>query len=410
MSQAGAVAELKSGSKLLVACALGIATSAIALPYYSIGALTKPIALETGWSRADIQFAIAFSSGIGALTAPITGWMIDRFGVRTVALPGFVGVAVGMLLAASAETLPVFYAGFALAALLGAGTNPVLWSKVVTARFDRARGTALGLALVGTALSAIALPGLITYLIERFGWHIALGLVALLPVAVSLPVAWFWLEGADDHRKTATLPRPVTTGIAVATALRGMRFWVLAASILCGYLAVSGVVTGLVPAFTDRGLSPSQAATLAGAVGIAMIPGRIMVGFLIDRFWAPAVGFVILIIPAAACMILIGSTDAVVLVLCCLALGLAAGAELDLLAFLTARYFGLAHFSKLYALIYAGLATGSALAPALFSLLREKTGDYSFSFTVSAVLFTMAGALLLVLGRYPSRFDDDTSG
>ena len=73
-----AIAELRSGWRILVACALGIAASAIALPYYSIGPLTKPIELETGWSRSDIQFAIAFSSGLGALTAPVTGWMVDR--------------------------------------------------------------------------------------------------------------------------------------------------------------------------------------------------------------------------------------------------------------------------------------------------------------------------------------------
>jgi predicted MFS family arabinose efflux permease len=189
-----------------------------------------------------------------------------------------------------------------------------------------------------------------------------------------------------------------------------LRFAVLALSILCGYLAVSGVLTSLVPAFTDRGLPPARAAMIAGTVGLAMIPGRVLVGILIDRIWAPAVGCVILLIPAVACLVLVGTADTLPLTLCCLALGLAAGAELDLLAFLTARYFGRARFSKLYALLYAGLAVGSATAPAMFSRLREVSGDYSASFLSSAGLFVVAGCILLFLGPYPVIPDPSAEG
>ncbi|MBX9664287.1 MFS transporter [Novosphingobium sp.] len=401
-----AIAELRSDWRILVACALGIAASAIALPYYSIGALTKPIELETGWSRSDIQFAIAFSSGLGALTAPVTGWLVDRYGARKVALPGFAGVALGMMIAALAGSTVVFYLGFALTALLGAGTNPVVWSKVVTSRFDHARGTALGLALVGTALSAILLPLLITVLVQRANWHVALALVAILPLVVSLPIAWFWLPAEPVYRSGA----PVQPAVSIRSAVRSVRFAILAVSILCGYLAVSGVLTSLVPAFTDRGLAPARAAVIAGTVGLAMIPGRVLIGMLIDRYWAPAVGCVILLIPAAACLILVSATDSLSLTLCCLALGLAAGAELDLLAFLTARYFGRARFSKLYALLYAGLAIGSATAPAMFSRLREVSGDYAASFLSSAGLFAVAGCILLLLGPYPSIPDPSAEG
>jgi predicted MFS family arabinose efflux permease len=406
MMTPAAIAELRSGWRIMVACALGIAASAIALPYYSIGALTKPIELETGWSRSDIQFAIAFSSGLGALTAPVTGWMVDRFGVRMVALPGFAGVALGMMLAALAGSPVVFYLGFAMTALLGAGTNPVVWSKVVTSRFDHARGTALGLALVGTALSAILLPVLITVLVQRTNWHVALGVVAMLPLVLSLPAAWLWLPSEPAHQADA----PVERAVSIRSAVRSLRFAVLAISILCGYLAVSGVLTSLVPAFTDRGLPPAQAAVIAGTVGLAMIPGRVLVGVLIDRYWAPAVGCVILLIPAAACLVLVRATGGLPLTLCCLALGLAAGAELDLLAFLTARYFGRARFSKLYALLYAGLAIGSATAPAMFSRLREVSGDYAASFLSSAALFALAGGILLLLGPYPPMSGPNAEG
>src|SRR5207302_1973630 len=111
----------------------------------------------------------------------------------------------------------------------------------------------------------------------------------------------------------------------------------------------------------------AAAAAIASTYAIAMIPGRICVGLLMDRFWAPAVACVVLLLPAAGCLILSHSSSIPLLVLACALLGLAAGAELDVLAFLTARYFGLRHYAKIYALSYVALATGSATAPTIFS-------------------------------------------
>lgn len=400
LHEPGAKDELLRGWRLLIACAIGVGCSAIALPYYAIGALTKPIEAAMGWSRSDIQLAILFSSGIGALTAPVTGWMIDRFGSRIVALPSFLGVAAGLQIAASAQSLAVFYLGFALAAILGAGTNPVLWSRAIAGSFDKARGTALGIALVGTALAALGLPSLVTRLVELGGWRMALHGVGLIPAVVALPLVFLWLRTDRPGRQTASAAEPLP-GLTLRRAIANYRFWVLGASILAGYLAISGILTGLVPALTDRGISPATAAAIAGSVGIAMIPGRVVVGFIIDRVWAPAVACVILTLPALSCIVLAQSTDTTHLLIACAVLGLAAGAELDLLAFLTARYFGLAHFSKIYAMIYAALAAGSALAPGMFSYLREQTGDYDLSFTIAGLLFAIAGLLLPLLGRYP---------
>ena len=166
-------------------------------------------------------------------------------------------------------------------------------------------------------------------------------------------------------------------------------------------MAISGALTNLVPALTDSGISNGEAAAIAGTVGIAMIPGRILSGVLMDRFYAPMVAAMMLVFPAIACLILRGSSDPALLFVACGMLGLAAGAELDVLAFLTARYFGLIEYARIYAFIYAALATGSATAPTLFARIHDATGSYATSFTIAAGLFVVAAVLLLLLGRYP---------
>ena len=411
MSSAAGWQELRGGWTVLVACAVGVGLSAIALPFYSIGPLTRPIETDLGWARADIQLAILFSSGLGALTAPITGWMVDRFGARTVALPSILGVSLGLLIASMATSLATFYVGFAATAILGAGTNPVLWSRVVSGKFEKARGAALGLALVGTALVALLLPSFIVAMEEYGGWRFALRCAAVLPVLIALPIVWLWLH-PDPQRGAGAASAAGLVGATVGEALRNYRFWVLSLSILLGYLAISGSITNLVPALVDRGIEAQAAAAFAGAVGITMIPGRILVGFVVDRLWAPGVALVILLLPAGASMVLSETSDPTMLLVSCALLGLAAGAELDLLAFLTARYFGLAHYSKIYALAYAALATGSAAAPFLFASLYDRTGSYEASFVVAAAFFAIAALLMPILGRYPDlgAHNDDTAG
>jgi MFS family permease len=399
----GAWAELRGGWTLLLACTIGVGCSAIALPFYSIGPLTKPIAAATGWERSEIQFAILFSSGIGALTSPFVGWLIERYGPRTIAIPSLVGVATGLFVASFATTLTQFWAGYALAAILGAGSNPVLWSRVVAGSFDRARGTALGLALVGTAFVAMLLPNLVAWLEPDHGWRFALRAIAAMPVVIALPIVLLLLR----PRPMAPSPRldaEARSGVTVRQALRDYRFWVLTLSILSGYLAISGAGPNLVPAFTDRGIDTHVAAGIASFYAISMIPGRILVGTLMDRIWAPLVACTVLLLPAVACLILRDATSTGMLILACSLLGLAAGAELDVLAFLTARYFGLRHYPKIYALSYVALAAGSATAPTIFSRIQQGTGTYATSFTIAATLFVVAGLLLPFLGRYP-RFE-----
>lgn len=398
------MSELRTGWALLLACTIGVSCSAIALPFYSIGPLTKPIAAATGWERSEIQLAILFSSGIGALMSPIVGWLIERYGSRAVALPSLVGVSIGLYVASYADSLGLFWGGYGLAAILGAGSNPVLWSRVVAGSFDRARGAALGLALVGTAFMAMLLPNMVAFLEPDQGWRVTLRIIAALPLVVAFPIVFILLRPRVAKR-SPELERAAQAGLTVREALRSYRFWALTLSILCAYLAVSGASPNLVPAFTDRGIDTPTAAAIASAFAVSMIPGRILAGMLMDRFWAPAVACSVLVLPAFACLILSASSSVGMLIFACALLGLAAGAELDVLAFLTARYFGLLHYPKIYALSYVALAVGSATAPTIFSAIQQSTGTYAASFHIAAVLFVIAAVLVLLLGRYPSQIE-----
>jgi MFS family permease len=177
---------------------------------------------------------------------------------------------------------------------------------------------------------------------------------------------------------------------------------VLSLSILAVYMAVSGISPNLIAALTDKGFTAGSAATVQGAYGFSIIVGRLVVGYLVDRFWAPGVALVSLSLPVAGCLVLTGSDPTFAsAVFAALLIGFAAGAELDLMAFFAARYFGLRHYAKIYSILYALLAFGSGTAPMLFARVYDVTSSYDISFYIAAAMFLLGAAILPSLGRYP---------
>ena len=117
----------------------------------------------------------------------------------------------------------------------------------------------------------------------------------------------------------------VEEGLTLGEALRGYRFWVLLLSIFLVYVVQSGLVPNLIPALTDAGIPMSEAATAMSSFGAAVIVGRLAIGWLVDRFWAPAAAAAIAL-PVIACLMLLQSLTLSNAILASLLLGFAAGA------------------------------------------------------------------------------------
>jgi predicted MFS family arabinose efflux permease len=203
------------------------------------------------------------------------------------------------------------------------------------------------------------------------------------------------------------MERERRAGLTLADAARGHRFWILLLSILCAYMGFSGIGTNLYPSMIDRGMDEDQASTVQSAFGIAIIVGRVVVGGLVDRFWAPGVAAVALALPVGGALLFTTDPGFALAICGALLIGFAAGAELDLMSFLAARYFGLAHYAKIYSILYAALAVCSGTAPMLFARVHDSTGSYDLGFTAAAVLFALAVGLVLTLGRYPEHEEQD---
>lgn len=394
--------EIRRGWLLIISACSGVVCSSVVLPYYSIGALVIPVTTDLGWTRAEFQAAILFSSGLGALTAPFVGWLCDRFGARALALPGLIGLSIGFFVAASMNgELWMLYLAYGAMALFGAGTIPVTWTRAITTNFFKQRGLALGLTLTGTGICATLVPHYVVWLVEGYGWRVAYVGVALLPLLLAGPLVYFGFKPKEKLHEDDGTPVDVVRSLTLSEAFRSYRFWVLLISIFAAYMAFSGIGTNLMPAMTDAGMTSTEAATVLSAYGGSIVLGRIVVGFLVDRFWAPGVAMLSLCMPVIGCMIFLYMTGFWWAIVAATLIGFAAGAELDLMSFLAARYFGLMHYAKIYSILYMSLAFCSGVAPMLFARIYDMTSSYDIGFYIAAGFFAFGALLVLSLGRYP---------
>lgn len=396
--------EFSRGWKVLLAGIVGVACGASPLPFNTIGFALAPLKEEYGWSFAQTSAGVTIYGVIAALLAPYFGSLADRHGVRKVALLST--LAFGALFAAIGATpasIFAFYALWFLVGLVGIGSTPVTWSRAINMWFYKNRGLALGLLLIGTSLAALVVPKVAVWAIAEWGWRGMYATVALFPLLLALPVAYIWFR----EPRAEEMPAEITaggalTGVSLPEALRDRRFWTIWLSIALVALAYGGAHIHMPEIIKQHGMGAAEGASIMGMIGIALMAGRIITGWLLDRIWAPLVCLPILLIPALACWWLMGTaSDVQTIYLAAFMLGFAAGAESDLIAYLASRYFGMANYGKIYGMLYMPFGFASAVSPVLYGRVRDVTGSYDQMLYTAMFLFAAGAVLLVTLGRYP---------
>jgi MFS family permease len=336
------------------------------------------------------------------LASPLLGVMVDRHGVRRITLISVILMSIGMAMMGLAQSLWQLYAiGFVMS-VLGVGTAPVTWTRVIVDWFSVKRGFALGIALAGTGVVAIFLPLYTTWLVTDFGWRAAFAGLGALPLAFALPLSYFLLYDRTGGTAAVVTKAAVDSRDAeFGEAIRGYRFWVMSVAVFLVGACVAGLVSALVPILTDRGFTPGTAASVASVIGIMVIVGRAGAGYLLDRLWAPGVALVLLSAPIIGCFILASRVSSLpAMILAAATIGLAVGAEFSVLAFMVGKYFGQRRYGIIYACLYAVFKLSAGVGTPMFGYSFDITRSYNFILYFSAGALLVGSTLLLTLGPY----------
>jgi MFS family permease len=362
---------------------IGVAFGPTGITFYTLGLFVKPLSDAFGWSRAQVSTGGLFLQAGLIVVSPLIGTLTDRFGPRRVGVAGMVGIGAGLIgLAAIGPNVLTLYAAWIFLALLAGGGTPVVWTRAVNRCFDKQRGLALGLSLSGTGIAAIFAPRLMGEMLAEHGWRSAYLVLAAVTLLIALPlVAFFLRESRDEDAGAAVAEEPAdlhgaTMGEALATAW----FWRSAISFFLVAGGLAALIVHLTPMLIDGGRSPAEAAKVAGLLGVTIIVGRLLVGVLADRLPAALVGMAFLLLPALGCFALVeGQAVPGVLLI-----GLAAGAEVDLLAYLVSRRFGLRQYGRIYGWQLSAFLLGAGIAPIAMGAAQDHWGSYHLALMIDA--------------------------
>jgi MFS family permease len=387
---------------VVVASVLGLIVAQGPINGFASAVFLKPVTEGLGISRGTFSAGLLLSTVLSAIGAPIVGRLTDRWGIRSVLLCGIVLFAVATAGMAMLQSSPVmFYGLFGLSGLTAAAQLPTGYAKAIAQWFDRERGLALGVGMAGAGLGVAVVPQLAGQLIQAHGWRIAyLGLGIAIIVLAFAPVAAFIRDSRppDHARRSPEQDVPGFTAFEAATG--SSSFWALMISFLLAVMAINGTLTHLVALLTDRGTSTQAATAVLSASGLAVIGGRVLSGYLLDRMFGPYVALVFLVCPmigiAALASGISGPAPVIGGVLC----GLGIGAEIDLMAFFVSRYLGLKAFGEIYGYAMCILTAGSGIGIYAMGLSFDLAHGYQPALVAFATGLCVACVLVARLGPY----------
>lgn len=375
--------ELGRHWKTVVAAMIGVAFGPTGVIFYTLGLFMKPLSEAFGWSRAETSAAGLCLQGGLIVMSPAIGVLIDRYGPRRIALLSLAGTAIGLLglTMINAGIFSLYLAWIALA-LLSSGATPIVWTRAINRCFSRQRGIALGLSLSGTGLAAILAPWAIGLVIATYGWRFAYLVLAVVTLCIALPVVSLFLEdGRADMRESGA----ELAGSSLREAMATGWFWRCGLSFFLVAGGLAALIVHLAPLLQDQGLTNVEAGSLVSMLGLSIIIGRLAIGFLVDRLPAARVGMAFLLFPAIACVLLVnGPSMAAVLMV-----GLAAGAEVDLLAYLVSGRFGMHYYGRIYGWQLSAFLLGAGIAPIVMGAARDRYGSYDAALYADAVVMVI---------------------
>jgi len=379
----------------------------------STGLFIEPWTKEFGWSRTLLSSGMSITSVTTFVFSPFFGVLIDRIGTRRMALPGLVLLAATMAsLSLLDGSVWMWFAVWTVYAAAALATKSTVWTAGVASAFEASRGLALGLTLSGSALAQAITPPLTDFLINAYGWRMALVCLGLGWGGLAVLLCVFLLYDGYDASRAERKKNPDgkaekslladSPGLSIPEAWRSVALWRIAISTFIIMVVTIALVVHQIPILQEIGVDRTTAAYYAGMAGLAGVAGKLVTGWLLDRYparWvggltlgATALTFILLLLPGRSMPIIFAAM---------FINGYAAGTKLQITGYLTSAYAGMRHFGAIFGTMASLIAAGSGLGPLMGGFIYDSYGSYD-PYLWFGIFGTLISAFLIFgLPDYP---------
>jgi len=387
--------KLSSGQLKVAATGFLTLFSIVGIMFYGLPFFYDLWVKEYGWSRATVTSGNAFAKVAVGLLGFFAGWFIDRFGPRRLMLAGILMGTIGLIGLSTVTALWQFYLFYTFIALAYMCGGP-LPNQVLTARwFNKSRGKAMGFAYLGIGVGGMLVPQIAKWLNIQFGWHQALMLLGIFTVIISFPMAWIVKENPETQSQ-GTIKEEQT--IPLNKIVKGWSFYLLLIGSMCSIGAVSGTNQNLKLFFSlDLKYTQGQSANIISLVLFSSIIGRVLMGWLADKFPKKYVMILIYTLVAASIPLLYFASTPGVIYLFAFIFGIGLGGDYMIIPLMAAELFGVKIMGRVMGLVLTADGLAEAFSPMLVARLRDVSANYANGFAaliILAIIGIMAVAML----------------
>ncbi len=385
---------------------LAIVTAGLTGPGQTIGVsvFIDHFVDDLSLSRSQVSTAYLIGTLAGAVLLPSVGKFIDRRGVRV--SQALIGLLFGLALINMSFVNGIIWLtiGFGGIRFLGQGSLSLVSTVTVQLRFDRTRGTALGIFTTASAGVMALVPVTLAVAISAVGWRDAWLLCAAVVVGLVVPIAWF---GLRDLPKGASRAVPNEGAIEIGgrsdtesfdrgEAMRTGSFWMLAAVSGAAGMMATALNFHQIDLLGDAGLSEKAAAALFIPQVVGSTVAGLTIGYLGDRIgtrYLPAIGMALLL---AAQLLASVAAPGVIVIVYAIVLGATGGATRTASATLQPQWFGTGHIGSISGALTLFGVGASAIGPVALTLAEKWMGSYPPAIVLLGVV--PAAAMLFALG------------
>lgn len=366
-----------------------------------------PVSQSLGLSSAQTALPFSLARAEGGLVGPLTGWLIDRFGVRPLMLIGTILTGIGYLWLSQTSTYLAFLLVYLFVVSLGSSTGFMqATTSALNTWFVRRRGVVMGINSAAFRLGGAITVPLLSVIVLRWGWETAALYVGVGMIVLIAPISLMFKRSPESMglRPDGDPPlAPVVESIGVAQsvqvdeeddwttkeALHSRAFWVLATGTVLRMSVHGAVFVHFVPILVWKGVDQQVAANLIGLLALSSVPVILLFGWLSDKFSRQKM-LTVSYTSSAASLFLITVVDGTWPIFSAMLLftGSEAGSSLNWA--LVGDLFGRKNFATIRGMLAPMYNAALFVTPVAIGFVFDETGSYRISLLVGAVVMLLA--------------------
>ena len=392
---------------LIIGVVFSSTAIAVGVSQYAFGLFIVPIEETFGWTRTQISASLSFAA-VGGLSAPLLGRAMDRFGARPIIVLSLTVFGASFCLRPLMTELWHWYALSFLQFATFSGLTVLPAGRLVAAWFPHIRGRMTGVAATGNNVGGLVMPVFIAALLAAMPWNeasmvigitsFAIAGVAILVVREAPPAA-----GIESHRAGAAGGGAVRSVAALPDqdlreTVRTRTFYAVLAMITLGTFTYSTILPHALAHMVNKGMTNAAALSALGTLATAGVCGKLLFGWLSERFTARRMMISNLVGQAAFTALLAGAAHTGVVAIAAPLYGLFMGGFGALYILVVQESFGMRHYGSVMGLMNVGTVISFGLGPLIAGVSYDVSGGYGTAFLIVCGLF-VAGAVSLAFAR-----------